>query len=129
MFYNKQILFIDINKEEILMSNEGIIFCDKCGFAIDRQDEVIVTESGKVYCFRNKCAYGISEEETKAFEGSPGLIFCHKCGEIIPEERRNLDNDERYFCSDECKFGTCLCGCCKRIIKEGEPRFPIKKIS
>ena len=111
------------------MSNtDGIEFCDKCGGAIGRHDmRIIVTSNDKTYCFKNNCGHSVPEEETVIFDGFPDFIFCHKCGGIIPEERRALDEDGKYFCSNECERGTCICCNCKREIKEHELYFPIKQ--
>lgn len=100
-------------------------FCSRCGFFISCHDTIKVTSSGKIYCYKNNCAYGVPEKETVIVKGSPELIFCRKCGGIIPVERRALDKDGKYFCSSECELGTCVCCKCGCKIENGVPHFKV----
>ena len=97
---------------------------------ISRHEEVVVIAGGRCYCFKNNCAYSIPEEEV-VFTGCLTNIFCHKCGKVVPEDRRELDQNDRVFCSDSCSAGfykdVRICCSCGREIKEDEPWFPVLK--
>ncbi len=98
------------------MSVDKWKFCSKCGVVIGRNDQIIVSENGDIYCYKNNCAYGAPEdvERKKVYINE---MFCSKCGKLVSGEERKPDIiNDRVFCSDNCRSGFYsnirACKCC-----------------